>query len=105
MGAKVALISGLAFYIITIFILKVDLHFIHIWGIEFLLNMLIMFIFSYFFKNVKPKMNIKITKQTKWKYSKQLSYTLILRAQSFPGHCKSSFLIPEIKFSGFERNI
>lgn len=76
-AANISLFFGLFFYVITTFVLEVNLHFIHIWGIEFLLNMLIMFIFSYFFKNVKPKMNIKITKQTKWKYSKQLSYTLI----------------------------
>ena len=76
-AANISLFFGLFFYIITTFVLEVNLHFIHIWGIEFLLNMLIMFIFSYFFKNVKPKMNIKITKQTKWKYSKQLSYMLI----------------------------
>ena len=76
-AANISLFFGLFFYIITTFVLEVNLHFIHIWGIEFLLNMLIMFIFSYFFKNVKPKINIKITKQTKWKYSKQLSYTLI----------------------------
>ena len=76
-AANISLFFGLFFYIITTFVLEVNLHFIHIWGIEFLLNMLIMFIFSYFFKNVKPKMNIKITKQTKWKYSKQLAYTLI----------------------------
>lgn len=77
-AANISLFFGLFFYLITTFVLEVNLHFIHIWGIEFLLNMLIMFIFSYFFKNVKPKMNIKITKQTKWKYSKQLSYILIL---------------------------
>ena len=76
-AANISLFFGLFFYIITTFVLEVNLHFIHIWGIEFLLNMLIMFIFSYFFKNVKPKMNMKITKQTKWKYSKQLSYMLI----------------------------
>lgn len=76
-AANISLFFGLFFYIITTFVLEVNLHFIHIWGIEFLLNMLIMFIFSYFFKNVKPKINIKITKQTKWKYSKPLSYMLI----------------------------
>ena len=76
-AANISLFFGLFFYIITTFVLEVNLHFIHIWGIEFLLNMLIMFIFSYFFKNVKPKIDIKITKQTKWKYSKPLSYMLI----------------------------
>ena len=76
-AANISLFFGLFFYLITTFVLEVNLHFIHIWGIEFLLNMLIMFIFSYFFKNVKPKFDIKITKQTKWKYSKPLSYMLI----------------------------
>ena len=76
-AANISLFFGLFFYVITTFVLEVNLHFIHIWGIEFLLNMLVMFIFSYFFKNVKPKINIKITKQTKWKYSNQLSYMLI----------------------------
>ena len=76
-AANISLFFGLFFYVITTFVLEVNLHFIHIWGIEFLLNMLIMFIFSYFFKNVKPKFDIKITKQTKWKYSKPLSYMLI----------------------------
>ena len=76
-AANISLFFGLFFYVITTFVLEVNLHFIHIWGIEFLLNMLIMFIFSYFFKNVEPKINIKITKQTKWKYSNQLSYMLI----------------------------
>ena len=76
-AANISLFFGLFFYIITTFVLEVNLHFIHIWGIEFLLNMLIMFIFSYFFKNVKPKIDIKITNQTKWKFSKPLSYMLI----------------------------
>ncbi|MEP3382146.1 MAG: solute:sodium symporter family transporter, partial [Maribacter dokdonensis] len=41
-AAKVALVIGLTFYILTTFILKVDIHFVHIWGIEFVLNMLVM---------------------------------------------------------------
>ncbi len=47
-AAKAALFFGLAFYIVTTFILKVDIHFVHIWGIEFVLNMLIMFGVSHF---------------------------------------------------------
>jgi solute:Na+ symporter, SSS family len=42
-GAKAGLAVGLSFYLLTTFILKVDLHFIHIWGIEFVLNLLVMF--------------------------------------------------------------
>src|SRR5690606_39708000 len=32
-GAKAALFTGLIFYVLCTFILKVDIHFIHIWGI------------------------------------------------------------------------
>ena len=38
MGAKASLFVGLTFYITTSFILKTDIHFVHIWGIEFILN-------------------------------------------------------------------
>ena len=80
MGAKVALISGLAFYIITIFILKVDLHFIHIWGIEFLINILIMFVVSHFYPIKKEFKidNLKIVDLREWKYTKHMSVILCL---------------------------
>ena len=80
MGAKVALMAGLAFYIITIFILKVDLHFIHIWGIEFLINILIMFVVSHFYPIKKEFKidNLKIVDLREWKYTKHMSLILSL---------------------------
>lgn len=45
-GAKAGLAVGLSFYLLTTFIIKVDLHFIHIWGIEFFLNLLVMYLVS-----------------------------------------------------------
>ncbi len=45
-GAKAGLFFGFTFYILTTFILKVDIHFVHLWGIEFVLNFIIMFAFS-----------------------------------------------------------
>lgn len=45
-GAKAGLAVGLSFYLLTTFVLKVDLHFIHIWGMEFVLNLLVMFLVS-----------------------------------------------------------
>ena len=48
-GAKAGLFFGFTFYILTTFILKVDIHFVHLWGIEFILNFLIMFLFSKLF--------------------------------------------------------
>jgi Predicted symporter len=67
--------SGLSFYIICIFILDVDLHFIHIWGIEFLLNVAIMFGVSYFYPNQKSldPGDINLLDLTEWKHTKKLS--------------------------------
>ena len=78
-GAKAALIFGLLFYIITTFILKVDVHFIHIWGIEFVLNVIIMFVVSYYY----PRKNFSIRTapikmdMVHWKYAKHLSAVLV----------------------------
>ena len=32
-GAKAGLLFGFSFYILTTFILKLDIHFVHLWGI------------------------------------------------------------------------
>jgi len=79
-GAKSALIFGLAFYIFTTFIIKVDIHFIHIWGIEFVLNMMIMYVVSHFYpgkvydyRSEAPKIEMK-----GWKYTYVLSAALVI---------------------------
>ena len=79
-GAKVALLIGLVFYITTTFILKVDIHFIHVWGIEFLLNMAVMFGVSYFYpirtcdkEDEREYVNLK-----PWKYAKVMSWALVI---------------------------
>lgn len=79
-GAKVAIFTGLLFYIITTFILKVDIHFVHVWGIEFVLNILVMLIVSAFFKNTNMyqpthtgEVNI-----TPWKYAKPAGLALVV---------------------------
>jgi len=80
MGAKVALIFGLLYYIITTFILKVDIHFIHNWGIEFVLNVILMFAVSYFY----PRKNFGIRtapikmEMVQWKYAKPFSVVLVV---------------------------
>ena len=53
-SAKLALLVGLTFYLVFTFIYPLNIHFVHIWGIEFLLNMAIMFSVSYFY----PKGNV-----------------------------------------------
>ena len=77
-GAKAALFVGLAFYITTTFILKTDIHFIHIWGIEFLLNMAVMFGVSYFYppERVFKAEDLHILDLKEWKYTKQMSIAL-----------------------------
>jgi SSS family solute:Na+ symporter len=77
-GAKAALFVGLSFYITTTFILKTDIHFIHIWGIEFLLNMAVMFGVSYFYppERVFKAEDLHILDLKEWKYTKQMSIAL-----------------------------
>ena len=79
MGAKVGLCFGLTFYVLMNFILEVDLHFVHIWGIEFVLNVVVMHLVS----NMYPRTNtFKITdvgavEMEQWRYAKLLSWILV----------------------------
>jgi SSS family solute:Na+ symporter len=79
-AAKCALFFGLAFYITTTFILKVDLHFVHIWGIEFVLNMLIMFGVSYVFpcEQVAEGRAVEVVDMHDWKHTRLLSAILVV---------------------------
>lgn len=78
-GAKAALIFGLIYYIVTNFILKVNIHFIHLWGIEFVLNVILMYAVSYFY----PRKNFGIRtapvkmEMIPWKYTKHMSVALV----------------------------
>jgi SSS family solute:Na+ symporter len=79
-AAKCALIFGLAFYITTTFILKVDIHFVHIWGIEFVLNMVIMFGVSYCYprQDSTEEQTADVVDMQGWKYAKLLSTILVV---------------------------
>ena len=80
MGAKVGLIFGLLFYIIMNFVIEVDLHFVHIWGIEFVLNVIVMHLVSSF----SPRTNtftitdVGAVEMVQWKYAKPLSWALVV---------------------------
>ncbi len=79
-GAKAALFVGLTFYILTTFILQVDIHFVHIWGIEFLLNIAVMFGVSKFYpvtKDISMK-SMDVLDLTEWKYAKLVSIILVI---------------------------
>ena len=77
-GAKAGLFFGLGFYILMDLILAVDLHFVHIWGIEFILNIIVMHLVSLGF----PRTNSFVMKDagkvdlTPWKYAKQMSVVI-----------------------------
>ena len=79
-GAKAGLVFGLSFYIIMYFILQVDLHFVHIWGIEFLLNVAVMYGVSYFYprKNMYQNKDVGAVDLTEWKLAKPLATVLVV---------------------------
>ena len=80
MGAKASLFVGLAFYITMAFILKSDIHFVHLWGIEFLLNMVVMFAVSYFYPNdreFEPE-DKGVVELEPWKYTQQMGILLVV---------------------------
>ena len=79
-AAKLSLIVGLSFYLTCTFIVSVDLHFVHIWGIEFILNMIVMFTVSYFYPSNKvvEEKDTYILDLSTWKYTKHLSAILCL---------------------------
>lgn len=80
MAAKVALITGMAFYLITTFILEIDLHFVHIWGIEFLLNIGVMYLVSYFYpnKNFYQPADAGKVELTPWRYTRHMAIGLVI---------------------------
>jgi len=79
-GAKAALVFGLLFYIMTTFIFKVDIHFIHIWGIEFVLNMIIMLVVSHYYPGKIYEYRAEVLKieMKDWKYTPHLSIALVI---------------------------
>lgn len=79
-GAKIGLLFGLLFYITTYYILELKLHFVHIWGIEFVLNLVVMHLVS----RLGPKgdtfemKDAGILDLRPWKYAKPFSLFLVL---------------------------
>ncbi len=78
-AAKAALIFGLSFYIFMSWIYTSHgIHFVHLWGIEFLLNVAIMYGVSYVYPriNMYEITDVKAVDLTVWKYTKPLSIAL-----------------------------
>ncbi len=77
-SAKLALLVGLTFYLVFTFIYPLNIHFVHIWGIEFLLNMAIMFSVSYFYPKGNAVNTIKKSEinYKSWRFTPHLSIAL-----------------------------
>ncbi|MCB0283842.1 MAG: solute:sodium symporter family transporter [Calditrichaeota bacterium] len=80
LAARTSLFVGLAFYITMTFILKVNLHFVHVWGIEFLLNMVTMYVITNFFpRKESDHYDFKdVVSMERWKYANVLGTILVL---------------------------
>ncbi|WP_149303688.1 solute:sodium symporter family transporter [Pareuzebyella sediminis] len=78
-GAKTGLLFGLVFYVVMDHVIQVNLHFIHIWGIEFVLNIAVMHIASALMKKdeVYVMEDSGILDLKPWKYARHFSVLLI----------------------------
>ncbi|MCP9236988.1 solute:sodium symporter family transporter [Lewinella sp. JB7] len=79
-GAKAGLFFGLGFYVVMDYVLAVNLHFVHIWGIEFVLNILVMHLVSLASaEGTRFEMNDRGLLDLKpWKHAKAFSICLII---------------------------
>ncbi|WP_114749112.1 solute:sodium symporter family transporter [Pleomorphovibrio marinus] len=79
-GAKVGLVLGLSFYLFTTFVWDIGLHFIHIWGIEFLLNLLVMYLISLKFprEQKEDRKDVQVLDLKEWRFAKPLAIFLCL---------------------------
>ncbi len=77
-GAKAGLFFGFLFYILTSFIFDTGIHFVHIWGIEFVLNFAIMILVSKAFPTDKVVVELTKDSSEPWKYSRFLGLALVL---------------------------
>ncbi len=78
-GAKVGLLFGLLFYVLIYYVLALDLHFVHLWGIEFVLNILVMHLASGK-RSKKEKIEIRdagILDLKPWRYARPFSIFLV----------------------------
>jgi SSS family solute:Na+ symporter len=79
-GAKAGLVFGLLFYIILNLIIEVDLHFVHLWGIEFVLNVLVMWIVSRWHPVREPFhiQDVGAVEMEPWRYTQVMSIGLVV---------------------------
>ena len=78
-AAKICLVFGMAAYITGNFILDLDIHFFHLVGILFVMNVTLMLIIGHFFpaKNAYEEVYTKQVNIEPWEYVKQVSLVII----------------------------
>ena len=71
-GAKVSLVVGIVFYSITTFIIDTGIHFVHLFGIMFLIMIATMYIVSYFrpVTQIFHEEDAHVIDLKEWKYAK-----------------------------------
>ncbi len=78
-GALAGLLFGFVFYVVLNYLLQVDIHFVHLWGIEFVLNIALMHAVSVFWP---PKTRFVMEDARKvrlepWKHARAFSAFLV----------------------------
>lgn len=78
-GAKIGMLFGFIFYISTYYIFKLDIHFVHLWGIEFLLNIVVMHLASLKYPIVTKFVLVDSGKVSTvpWRFAKPFSLFLV----------------------------
>lgn len=79
-GAKIGLLFGLLFYIAMYYGFQLDIHFVHIWGIEFVLNIIVMHVATMLFPKDAPfeMQDAGVLNLKPWKYAKPFSLFLVV---------------------------
>ena len=79
-GAKAGLLFGLVFYVVMYYGLQLDIHFVHIWGIEFVLNIIVMHVATLLFPKEAPfeMKDAGVLNLKPWKYAKPFSLFLVV---------------------------
>tara|TARA_B100000678_G_C18222782_1_gene507614 strand:+ start:1996 stop:3564 length:1569 start_codon:yes stop_codon:yes gene_type:complete len=75
-GAKAGLFFGFIFYILSTFIFNLNIHFVHLWGIEFLLNFIIMFSISHLYPLNQNIIENIVDVGDEWKWIKPIGLVL-----------------------------
>ena len=80
LGAKVGLVFGVLFYILMYYVVEIDLHFFHLLGLEFVINVAVMHLVSMY----SPRTNnfkisdVGVVEIVQWKYTKAMSWFLVI---------------------------